>query len=273
MMGPAQSDITLTGILSRLKQGKTMPCYLIYGDEDYLVKDALQKIIDALLPPGSRELNLFTIDGEKENPDAIREFLLTPPLIPGEKVVVVNNPDFLRSTASLPQVMTKAIEALDTDPAKAAKHFMTFLKKSGWKLDDLENGNWKSIPDADWKKLLSGEEFEKRGQWLPRMLELCHQYGLTDAADSGTFDLEELLQVGIPQGNYLILTAGSVDKRKTIYKTIAEMGVVLDFTKTKNESRQREIAADIAREILAGSGKTLSPARLAGPWKKDRVST
>jgi len=73
---------TLKTILGDIGRGKTAPCYLIYGDEDYLVEDAMNRIIDGILPPGQKDLNLFHLEGEDEDIDAICNSLLTPPLIP-----------------------------------------------------------------------------------------------------------------------------------------------------------------------------------------------
>lgn len=258
---------TLSGLLSDLKKGKSFSCCLIHGDEDYLVNDALHKIIDALLPPGDRELSLFYMDGETESRDAIRESILTPSLLSGTKIVVVRNLDSLRPKASGPQAITKVLDLMAGEPVKAAKQFMMFLKKAGWKIEDLQNGNWKRIPDADWKKLMTPDEFEQREDWLPRILELCSRYELPQAADSEN-GLEDALRAGIPAGNCLIFVSDSVDKRKGLYKTIAETGAVLDFTKAKNHPKQKEIAGSVSREILAKSGKVLSPAAFESLGRK-----
>ena len=261
-------DNTLTGVLSDLKNGKRFPCYLLYGNEDYLINDALHKIIDIILPTGNRELNLFFVDGETESSESIKEFITTPPLIPGEKIVVARNMDVLRTSMSQSNIISKMLNVMDSDPLKAARHFMTFLKKAGLKLDDLQHDHWKKIPESDWKKILTGDEFEKREEWIPRMLDLSIQYGLDQESEAGDIGLEDILRKGIPGGNYVILIAESVDKRKSIYKTILEMGVVLDFSSTKTETKQKEIAGNISREILAKSGKALSPAAFQALGKK-----
>lgn len=255
-----QSATTLSGLLSDLKKSKPFSCCLIYGDEDYLVNDALHKIIDALLPPGDRELSLFYMDGEMESQDAIRESVLTPSLLSGTKIVVVRNLDALRPKTSGPQAITKVLDLMAGEPVKAAKQFMVFLKKAGWNIEDLQNGNWKRIPDADWKKLITPDEFEQRENWLPRILDLCSRYEPTQAADSAENGLEDALRTGMPTGNCLIFVSDSVDKRKGLYKTISETGAVLDFTRAKNRPKQKEIAVSVSREILAKSGKVLSPA-------------
>jgi len=73
---------TLETVLRDIKKGSTVQCYLIHGDEEYLIKDALDKIINLFLPGGNRDFNLFYMDGESEDIDSICESILTPPLIP-----------------------------------------------------------------------------------------------------------------------------------------------------------------------------------------------
>ena len=268
MTKTAQTENTLAGTLANIKAGKSAPCYLIYGDETFLVQDAQQKIIEALVPKADRELNVFILDGDRATAGVIHDMVLTPPLIPGIKAVVIKNPDFLRPAGASSSTLLKAIDLIDSEPERAARQFMIFIRKSGWQLEDLHGDNWKSIPDADWKKVLSSEDFDTRHEWLPRLIALCGQSGSEPAGGLDTFDLEELLQIGIPADNHLILIADTVDRRKGVYKKIAEVGAILDFTKAAQESNQRQIMATLSREALAGSGKTLSPAALRALEKK-----
>ena len=76
---------TVKTVLDDIGRGTIVPCYLIYGDEEYLVADALDRIIAALLPPDQRDLNLFHMEGEDEDVDALCDSLLTPPLSPAER--------------------------------------------------------------------------------------------------------------------------------------------------------------------------------------------
>ena len=83
---------SLDAVLAELKRGKAAPCYLLYGEEEFRLRDALDKITAALIPDAQdRELNLFVTDGEHENVGSLCESLITPPLLPGRKVVVVRD--------------------------------------------------------------------------------------------------------------------------------------------------------------------------------------
>ena len=125
---------TLKTVLDDIGRDTIVPCYLIYGDEEYLVADALEKLIDALLPPDQRDLNLFHVEGEDEDIDALCDSLLTPPLIPGRKAVVVRNTRLFHSKASSADVIGEIRSHLEKDPHRAARAFLSLLEVAGLSL-------------------------------------------------------------------------------------------------------------------------------------------
>ena len=66
----------------------------------------------------------------------------------------------------------------------------------------------------------------------------------------------------MPEGNHLILTAGTVDRRKRLFKAISSMGHILTFAKIKGEARQQQVLMEMAAGLLEGRGKRLS----SGAW-------
>ncbi len=264
-----QPNVQLNTVLDDIKMGKTAHCYLIYGDEEYLVKDALHQIIDLLIPGEERNLNLFWMDGNSTDIDTICESILTPPLIPGKKVVVVNNTTIFYSKASLPDVAKEVIGNIEREPRRAAKAFGLFLQMAGWTLEELQDDGWKKISDDDWRKTVGEETGTTREKWLPKIIEISASLGIqarkgTDHADL----LEEILKKGLPPDNCLILTADLVDRRKKIFKIISNAGVLLHFSRIKGEERQKHLLLDAAREILEREGKKLSPGAIAALGRK-----
>jgi len=63
---------------------------------------------------------------------------------------------------------------------------------------------------------------------------------------------------GLPEQNHLILTASSADRRKRLFKTIVECGVVLHFPRMKKEAVQEGQLREEARQLLQAAGKQLS---------------
>ncbi len=249
---------TLDKILDAIRKNRIAPCYLLYGEEEYLIRSALDQIISCLLPPEDRDLNLFLIDGDQEDIDRLCESLMTVPLLPGRKVVVVRNTRIFHSKKTLPALVRKISSRAKHDPAGAARDFMTFLRISGWHLDDLKEDGWKKISDEAWRRTVDGDDGSGRESWLPVMVAYAVHRGL-EAGHGGdeTDRLSDTLSAGLPEGNCLILTADAVDKRKRIYRTLAEKGRILQFSEIKGEPKLKNALMRTARDILKAKGKTL----------------
>jgi DNA polymerase-3 subunit delta len=260
---------TLETVLNHIQQGRVVPCYLLCGDEEYLVKHAFQKIITALLPGDDTSLNLFIMDGDTVDSDAIGESLLTMPLIPGRKVVAVKNTTLLYSKASIPAVVREVTANIEREPRKAAKAFGTFLSMAGWTLEELDDGGWRSISDGEWRKTLGEGAAGDRAAWVPKAIELCRTLGIREKAGATKETLlEDILVKGVPEGNCLVMTADHVDRRKRLYKVIDECGTILTFAKTKSPENQKHIFLAVATSILESRGKQLAPGALAALGRK-----
>jgi DNA polymerase-3 subunit delta len=77
--------------------------------------------------------------------------------------------------------------------------------------------------------------------------------------------LSEIVQSGIPDGHFLVMTAGSLDRRRKIVKTLEKTGLIIDCTVPQGARKadlddQRQILQDVAGTVLARSGKTMEPA-------------
>jgi DNA polymerase-3 subunit delta len=257
--------ISLEAVLAEIGKGQCRPCYLLFGDEEFRLQDALEKITTALIPAAQdRDLNLSVTDGEREDIDALCESLITPPLLPGRKVVVVRNTRLFQSKNILAPLIGRIRERIETDPARAAADFLHFLEITGLQLDDLRDGGWRRIDDETWKRIVPDDGGEGREQWLPKAVELCELRGAAPVkASSETDRLERTLDGGMPEGNCLILTAETVDRRKRLFKTLAAIGRVLVFEKIagegklKDQARQRAVQ-ELAVPILEQQGKRLS---------------
>jgi len=252
---------SLDSVLGELKRGKSAPCYLLCGDEEFRLKDALEKITALLIPdPRDRELNLFMTDGDREDVDSLCESLITPPLLPGRKVVVVRDTRLFQSKNVLAPLIGRIRERLATDPARAAADFQQFLRITGLQLDDLRDGGWRKIDDETWKRIVTDDGGAGRETWLPKALELAmgRDGEPVKERQEETDRLEKTLTGGMPEGNHLILTAEAVDRRKKLFKTISAAGRVLIFTKVKGEARQQQALQEMAAELLTLSGKRLS---------------
>jgi DNA polymerase-3 subunit delta len=256
---------SLEAVLAELKRGKAVPCYLLYGEEEFRLRDTLDKITAALIPDArDRELNLFVTDGEHEDVSSLCESLITPPLLPGRKVVVVRETCLFQSKTLTP-LIARIRERLEPDPARAAADFMQFLTLTGMQLDDLRDGGWRKIDDDAWRRIVPDDGGEGRETWLPRAVELCVSRGavlVQEKTEEETDRLERVLAGGMPEGNHLILTAEKVDRRKRLFKAVSSVGHILTFAKIKGEARQQQVLMEMAAGLLEGRGKRLS----SGAW-------
>ena len=261
-MSPRETvaEKSLESVLRDIAKGKGAPCYLLYGDEDFLVEEALGKIVDALIPEQDRDLSLFMMDDESGGVHAVCEALLTPSLVPGPKAVVLRKTRLFYSKTSVPELVRKIADTVETDLPSAARNFMALLDLAGWSLEHLRDEGWRRIPDEQWRELAGEEGAAERQKWLPRVLEHCIAHGLADRArPGGTEVLEDLLAAGLPEGHVLVVTADAVDRRKKLFKMMADRGAVLAFLQTRGEARRRGLMMESLREKLARNGKTLSP--------------
>ncbi len=256
-------------VLADIKKGRIAPCYLLYGDEEYLISETLKEMIGLILPDGDRDLNLVYMDGDREDVDRLREALLTPPLIPGKKIIVLRDTRLLYSRQSLPDLVKKIRENLDHDPLRACRDFMIFLRMAGWKLDDFTDENWKAIGEDQWGRITGGDEPGERDKWLPKIVDICVREGLADRELlDGEEEISKILSSEIPEGHCLIITAGAVDKRKRLFKVMAERGVVLNFNRSRVEEKQKGQMLEAAGDVLRKKGKSIDPEAMIALGRK-----
>ncbi|MFA7683211.1 MAG: DNA polymerase III subunit delta [Syntrophales bacterium] len=246
--------------LGDIAKGKISPVYLLYGEEEYLVAEALEEITAAIMPEADRELNLFVMSGGPDELERLSATLVLPPLLAGRKLVVVHDTHLFHSKQTAGALVRTMREQLEKNPARAVAAFLTFLDMTGWKLEDLQDDGWRTISGEAWNRLIGRDEKDDRETWLPRLVALSMDQGGNGRAIRGGREeyLAELLRSRIPPENHLILVAEAVDRRKKMFRFISEQGVVLHFPKVRTEQRQKERLMNQARKMLASCGKTLA---------------
>ena len=97
-------------ILREIQGGRIAPAYLLWG-EAFLVREALDGIVNALVPEADRAFNLFFITPEQADVDRLCAELSVASLLPGTKVVVVRQAPFLLAGRQSPaQIVEKVRE-------------------------------------------------------------------------------------------------------------------------------------------------------------------
>ena len=261
--------MALEKVIADLNKGIIAPCYLLYGEEEYLINGTLQQMLDTMIPEADRDFGLFLLDGDNTDFDSLMDNLLTPSLLGGRKVIVVRNTTLFQSRENLTDLISKIRVNMDERPQKAAKYFLVFLKLAGFAWEDVQGTGWSKITDEQWHKVVEGDVGDDRTKWLPKIIDICTSLGLTSTGiDDKAEQLGELIAQGFTAGNCLILTAETVDKRKKIFKIIAETGEAVYFGKTLKESAQKENLIKEAQKLLQNYDKKLTAAAWTALGKK-----
>ncbi len=240
--------------------GCFVPCYLLWGEEDFQIKEALKRIIDLAVLPEDRDFLLFYQDADRASLRHLLAAVQASPLVPGRKIIVCRDTNLFQSKETLPAAIDRIRELLTENPAKAAEDFGKVISQLGYRLEDLVAGGWRSIGEAEGLKIMSPEAWQERANWMPGIIELCasRQQGSPAGAEDAQELIDSLAQ-GFPPDVHLILTAPSVDRRKRLYKVIGEVGRIVYFPKDKRQSRQLQAMMEMGREMLAAAGKEMSP--------------
>jgi len=77
--------------------------------------------------------------------------------------------------------------------------------------------------------------------------------------------LADLVQKGIPEENFLVMTTSFLDRRRKIYKILDTSGLIIDCTVAQGVRKadlddQRSVLQNIAHKVLHQSGKTMDQA-------------
>jgi DNA polymerase-3 subunit delta len=259
----------LEGLLATIKKGDVSPVYLLYGDE-FLYKTAFKAIIDCLIPESDRLLNYEVIDGRTENIHDTVERLNTFPMIPTRKVVAVQESRIFISKKDAEAIFAKSRAAIDEkEYRKAALCFFDALAVTGWSLDDIKDGAWRNISDADWEKHVGFKRDVEGLSWIDDVIKYAvdHRIPLPTYQDDLSI-LEELLKEGLPADNTLVVTTSFADKRRTLYKTIKKIGTVVDCsapegTRSADRKAQLNLFKMKMESILKKEGKSVDHAGLS----------
>ena len=244
--------------LQDLKKENALPVYLIYGEE-YLYKTIFDELLQILVPDSQRKFNYEQVEGVDGNVFDVRDNLNTCAFMSKEKIVAYTDARVFYSSKDHTKLIDKVKAAHNkSDSPKAAKHFAGLLGVLNLSLDDIDKKNKFAVlrldPDA--------EDYA----WLDPVIDYCKENTIPiPVARDDAKILQEAVEKGFAGKNRLIITTDTVDKRKGLYKTIKEQGMVIDCSvPAGNRMADKKVQEDIVREsiraILTKTGKQLEPA-------------
>jgi len=248
-----RSNTGLNKTIEDIKRGKFFPAYLVYGDENYLVKEAAQKMIESILPEKDK-LSLETFEGD-EDWDKVILSLKTYPLFGPKRVVSVKDTEIFYSKFVVEEVLERSREEFERgqidDAIKLFRVVLGYLK-----VDEVNDEVGKEL-----ENLLDFSIDSESQKWIKKMVEGCLSQGLNPIPYEDHSDkLNNVLKNGIPQNNILVLCTDSVDKRKKLYKTINDIGIIIDLSiqrmrRDLSEMEEKRTLQQQANELLKRTDK------------------
>ena len=255
----------LNKALNDIETGQIFPVYLICGDESYLIKEAFQRIVEAILPEKDGVLSLETFEGDREDWEEILLSLKTYPLFGTKRVIAVRDTEIFYSKLQVEEVLEKSKEEFESNNInEAVKLFRIAL---GYlKIEEVNDEVETELENVKG----FGMDAKSKG-WIKRMVQECGDQDFNPITYEDSSDkLNDVLKKsangkGLPKSNILILTTDHVDKRKRLYKTISDLGVIIDFSiqrvrrdPAEIQEEERRTLQQQANELLKASNKKLT---------------
>jgi DNA polymerase-3 subunit delta len=109
-MEPASAG--LKKVLEEIEAGEIKPVYLVSGDDEFLIREAINGIIDSLLPGKTRELNLQVFETEEDWQQIIQS-LNTFGWLRARRVIVVKDSRIFVSKFNVENLVEKSLSQFE----------------------------------------------------------------------------------------------------------------------------------------------------------------
>ena len=242
--------------LSRIATADWPAVTLICGEE-MLCNKACEAILDALLPAAEHTMGIERFDGGEDSLGAVLTCMNTYALLSGNKVVVLRDARLFYSAKArqgLREKMTQA--ARSGEMKKASRPFLNLMALCGLDFEAL------SVP-AQRRKVVDDIDGQP-APWFSQLVDYCRDNGLRVPEKRDDADLfKAAMDKGFPVGHRLVITTDFADRRKALFKAIAESGLVVDCMVPKGDTRADRLAQDAVMqatigEILTQAGKQMA---------------
>ena len=244
----------LPQLLKDMKEGQSLPVYLIFG-ERFLCRQVAKSLIAALVPNEKEQRQaVVKIDGDNEDPEKTIASLRTFSLFGGRQIFQVNDTRLFLSKAVGKTVWQKAHEAFLADNREDAGKYLAQLAGLGG-LEPDETFN--DISSSGWRQAF--------GFPRPDDIKWTRSFDIGNLGDHGKSSvgadlLSAILEKGVPAQNHLLLLTDTVDKRKKLFKVIAKIGVVIDLDITGSATQVQKNQDGLVRDLLQKRFKEMAKA-------------
>ncbi len=252
-------EISHTQLDAHLKEAM-LPAsvYLIYGEE-YFYKNVFDTLVTAIIPDDRKAFNFETLDGTEDNIFEAIERVNTFSLDTSAKVIGFCDADIFYSKQDNSKLIKKIKTSLaGGDTSKAVNNFQKLLALMDIEINNIGAADRSSILKAD------QESSENDTAWLENVIDACGTAAMRPtAAPDALESLRKAIEKGFAPANHLIITTDLVDKRRKLFKSIKEHGVIIDCSVATGNSqadRKAQTAAlvKIKQTFEATRGKKLA---------------
>jgi DNA polymerase III subunit delta len=239
---------------------KNLPAVLLIHGEEFLYKKALENLLNTLFAKDGTSARLTgyeSLDGSDQSIPAAIEKLNTYSLLSGDTVVGLADARIFDSKQDRGHLLNSAKTAFESDDIKkAGRYLASVMGLAGLTFDDL------SIGDAPRLGAAFGVDTGDADWLVAVVAHLIENKVAVPTAGSGSDTLATAIANGFAGGNRLVITTDVVDKRRRLYKTILEKGLIIDCAVPKGDRRdermtQQTVMTEQMQAFLKKRGKTV----------------
>jgi len=247
-------------VLADLTAGTGPQLLLLFGD-DLQVAETCKAILENLVPVEKRGFNFERLDGRSATWDQIESSLKTPPFFPGKKLLWIDSAPFFYAPEQGGELGERVLDLWRNDKKEdAAKLLLDLLVVEGWSQEQ-----WDELDSAAATPFfnLFGVEDREDQENAQALLAYCkrREMNLTKRKGAEGNRLSALLDDGLPEWSFLLMTAVQADRRTRLFKRLDELGAVLHLALERDRSGKisREKLLEFVGQRLRQAGKNLHP--------------
>lgn len=255
-------EIKRSELLSKLQEGSfafKSQVFLFFG-ERFLCKEAADLLQDKLLE--QQRGAVHRVDGDVEDPGQTLARLMSFSLLPGKQLYRVSNSRIFHSKTVVSEIWTKATQSFQAGrPGPALRHLQAMAQAVDLKIDGPSPLS--EITQQEWKKIFA---FDKPGEsltWADNLLSESEDIAKVNKVNLVDRYIEAF-DKGLPDGNILLLTAETVDKRQRLFTYIKNNGTVVDCSVASGanaaaQNEQKTVLKEMMQKTLREFEKKIDP--------------
>lgn len=248
----------LKTILRNIQEERGPRILLLFGD-DLRVAEACGVILECLVPLEQRGFNFERFDGRTTSWEQIETSLMTPPFLPGRKLLWVEGATYFYAREQSAELRQKVLDFWGNGKRdEASRLLLDLLAVEGWTQD-----RWDSLETAVPLLALLAADSNEEQEAVTALFNHCRGRPMDVARRKGAEAnrLGAMLDEGLPEWSFLLLTAAQVDRRTRLFKRFEELGAVLQLALERDKAGRisRDDLLDFLGRELRRADKNLDP--------------